>query len=261
MDEIVECARRLASHGVYLFFKHEAHFLNPLVPAESDRLRRSGVVGDEEVRRVVLDLLPERLAKLARGIYSPVPIARALAAGESLEEVLDRFRYEMIRVDADQKWWWQERPVASRIQSFFTEHLAYEPAIELYFFEYKVNPDWWDKCYMECSITPIVAVQAIEAQTIEEHGLGEQALEEGGDLCVTLNNGRRDDLDLETLRLDARERLFCSSTRHGQVLFSDSLRFSILKGVSEDLERVEIGGKQYRLSWDQSSAPPPARPT
>lgn len=252
MDEIVECARRLARDGVYLFFKHEAHFLNPLVPAERDRLRHNRAVGDQEVRRVVLELLPERLAKLARGIYSPVPIARALAEGESFEEVVDRFRYEMIRVDDDQKWWWQERPVAPRIQSFFTEHLAYEPALDLYFFEYKVNPDWWDKCYMECAITPIVVLQ-----TVEEQGPGE-----GTDLRGTLNNGRHDDLDLQTLRLDARERLLCRSTRHGEVLFSDSLRFSILKGVSEDLERVEIGGKQYRLSWEiQSSAPPPARPT
>lgn len=245
MEEIVECARRLARHGVYLFFKHQSHFLNPLVPADSARLAESRAILDKEVRRVVLELLPERLPNLAKGIYSPVPIAHALAEGVSLAEALDRFRYEMIRVDDDQKWWWQDRPVAPRIQKFFTENLAYESALDLYFFEYKVNPEWWDKCYMECAITPIL-VRSIEEPANDVSSVG---------LRATLNNGRRDDLDLQTLRLDARERLLCRSANYGDVLFSDNLRFSLLKGVAEDLASVEIGGVEFPLAWDEGASP------
>ena len=234
MQEILPVARRLAEHGVYLFFKHEAHFLNPLVPAECELLRSAPAVAEAAVRRVVLEILPARLPTLRRGIYSPVPIARSLTDDGEVDEVLERFRYEMIRVDADQVWWWQDRKVAPRIQRFFTEHLAFEPALQLYFFEYRVNPDWWDKCYMEAELTPMVGTTVVPC---------------GDGLRVTLNNGRRDLLDLGSLRLDQRERLLCSSREHGEILFSDSLRFSLLKGLSEDCRSVRIGEELYRLHW------------
>ena len=112
-----------------------------------------------------------------------------------------------------------------------------------------VNPEWWDKCYMECGITPITAV-AVEEQSIESGDSG---------LPATLNNGCRDDLDLQTLRLDATERLLCKSTAHGDVLFSDNLRFTLLRGVSEDLRSVEIGGSEWPLLWEGQGSDSPYR--
>ena len=103
-----------------------------------------------------------RLPQLARGIYSPVPIARGLDAGRPIESMLDEFRYEMIHVDADQRWVWMGRPVAPRIKSFFLEHLGWEPAIGRWFFEYQVNPEWWDKSYLDAEVTPLLAMTVSE---------------------------------------------------------------------------------------------------
>ena len=240
MREIVESAEHLADSGVYLFFKHQAHFLNPLIPEEAQRLSVEPALSDLTVLRVVKELLPERLPGLLRGIYSPVPIARSLDAGESFEDLLGRFRYEMVRVDEDQVWWWQERRVATRIQTFFTENLFWQPTLEIWYVEYRVSAEWWDKCYFECEITPLVG------SAIESTPDGTEA---------TLNNGRRDQLLLDSLRLDKRERLFCRTRDHGEILFSDSLRFSLLRGVTEDFQSISIGGSLYPLAWPAGVEP------
>ena len=45
------------------------------------------------------------------------------------------------------------------------------------------------------------------------------------------------------------------SATYGDVLFSDNLRFSLLKGVAEDLASVEIGGREFPLAWDEGASP------
>ena len=233
LEELVAAARSLAEDGIYLFFKQESHFQNPLVRRECEVLARGAVADDEGVRKVV-DELRSSSESMARGIYSPVPIARGLETGEALDDLLERFRYEMIVVDEDQEWWWQGRPVATKPRRFFLEHLAYEPDLDLYYFEYRVNADWWDKSYFDSLMTPMIA------RTLEERE---------GEAIVELNNGEKDRLDLESLRLDERERLFGRTLANGEALFSDSLRFSILKSVSEDCHSVEIAGARRPLRW------------
>ena len=231
---ILEAARELEPCGIYLFFKHGAHFRDPLVPEQWAALRNEPALDDRGVRQVVLDELTARLPQLARGIYSPVPIARGLDSGRSIESLLDEFRYEMIHVDADQRWVWMGRPVAPRIKSFFLGHLGWEPAIRRWFFEYRVNPEWWDKSYFDAEVTPLVAM------TVSE---------EDGAVVATLNSGERDRLDLDTLRLDQRERLFCASERFGEVLFADAVRFSILRHANEACDAVLIAGAWRALHW------------
>ena len=233
LEELVGVARCLAEDGVHLFFKQESHFQNPLVRRELEVLERGTVADDEGVRKVVHQLRSS-CEPVARGIYSPVPIARGLDAGEALDDLLERFRYEMIVVDENQQWWWQGRPVAAKPRKFFLEHLAYEPDIDVYYFEYRVNDDWWDKSYFDSLVTPMIA------RTLQEHE---------GEAIVALNNGQEDRLDLESLRLDQGERLFGRTFRNGEALFSDSLRFSILKSVSEDCQSVQIAGVRRPLRW------------
>ena len=172
---ILYAARELEARGIYLFFKHGARFHDPLVPEQWAALRDEPTLDDGGVRRVVLDELTARLPQLARGIYSPVPIAHGLDAGRSIESLLDEFRYEMIHVDVDQRWVWMGRPVAARIKTFFLGHLGWEPAIRRWFFEYRVNPEWWDKSYFDAEVTPLVAIAMSE---------------EDGAMLVTLNSGR-----------------------------------------------------------------------
>src|SRR5688572_9498909 len=231
---ILDAARRFAPHGVHLFFKHGARFHDPLVPAQWEALAREPALDDATVRRVVLEELSSRLPSLARGIYSPVPIARGVEAGQSIETLLDEFRYEMIRVDSEQHWMWMGRPVAARIKTFFLENLGWEPAVARWFFEYQVNPEWWDKSYLEAEVTPLQALSVAE---------------EDGSLVASLNSGAKDRLDLDTLRLDSRERLFCDSARFGEVMFADALRFSILRHANEACDSVLVAGAWRPLHW------------
>ena len=131
---ILAVARRLEAHGAYLFFKHGAHFQDPLVPEQWAALHDEPALDDPGVRRIVLEELPSRVPGLARGIYSPVPIARGVLAGQPIEGLLDEFRYEMIRIDRDQRWVWMGRAVAPRIKTFFLENLGWQPAIRRWFF-------------------------------------------------------------------------------------------------------------------------------
>jgi hypothetical protein len=235
---ILAAARRLQPHGVHLFFKHGAHFRNPLVPAEWEALADEPALDDRAVRSVVLDLLPARLPDLPRGIYSPVPIARGLEAGRDVAALLAELRYEMIRVDEEQRWSWSGGPVAPRTRSFFLEHVAWEPALGLWYFEYRVNPDWWDKSYLDAVVTPLRALAVTEGDRT---------------LTATLNNGASDRLDLETLRLDRRERLFCGTASHGEVLFTDAVRFSLLSQVNQACDAVRIAGEWRPLHWPASA--------
>jgi hypothetical protein len=231
---ILTAARAFEPHGVHLFFKHGAHFHDPLVPAQWAALSSDPVLDDAMVRRVVLEELAGRRSLLARGIYSPVPIARGLDAGRTLEGLLEEFRYEMIEVGADQRWVWMGRPVAPRVKTFFLEHLGWEPAIGRWYFEYQVNPEWWDKSYLEAAVTPVVALSVRE---------------EDGGLDATLNTGSSDRLDLATLRLDREERLFCRSARIGEVMFADTVRFSILRHANDACDAVRIAGSWHALRW------------
>jgi hypothetical protein len=239
-DAILAAARRLEPHRSYLFFKHGARFRNPLVPAEWEALASEPALDDPAVRRVAVELLPGRLPDLPRGIYSPVPIARGLEAGRAAEALLDEFRYEMIVVDEEQRWVWMGRPVAPRIKAFFLEHLAWERALGLWYFEYQVNPEWWDKSYLDAAVSPLLAVAVAE---------------EGGGLRATFQSGSTDRLDLDTLRLDRRERLFCGSARLGEVLLSDGVRFSLLREINEACDAVRIAGHWWPLHWPEAALP------
>lgn len=236
VSELLQAARRLAANGSYLFFKSGKRFCNPLVSAEWQRLSDEPSVHEPEVLAVV-ERLVERAERLEPGIYSPVPIARSIRSGMDFDAALASFRYEMIVVDDEQEWWWQGKPVAPRLRRFFVEHLGYEPELDLYYFEYRVSDNWFDKCYLIGDMTPM---------------LGTALHADGARLVVTLNNGARDPIDPESLHLDERERLFCRSESYGSVLLSDGTRFNVLRSVSEDLSTVHLFGRDLPLRWGTS---------
>ena len=195
-SRVLEGAQRLADRGSYLFFRYQAHFHNPMVPKERDALAEEPALDDPEVAAVVQTLV-ERGDRLPLGIYSPVPIARAVAEGTDLESLLEQFRYEMIHVDGAQEWRWKGRAVAPKIRQFFLENTHYEPALSLWFFEYRVNDEWWDKSYFS-GLTPLKVTVLDEDQ-----------------LAAVLSSGRRDTIDSGSFRLDAEERLFVDTGNSG----------------------------------------------
>ena len=240
MDDLVRACERLWPRGISIFLSHKARFRNPLAPVDRQALSDSEAAVEPAVIAVVAEELPSRLDRLERGTYFPVPLARAVAAGRAFDDALMSFHYPPIAVDADRRWVWKGRPVADRIRRFFVQHIGYEPALDVYFVEYRVNDGWWDKCYLDCETTPLVAVQMREDADAGEGGV-----------IADLNNGESDALDPDSLRLDGDERLFASSVRHGLVEIADAPRFSLLRTASEDCRTVEFAGARRTLRWPE----------
>jgi len=238
MDDLVRACERLWPRGISIFLSHEARFRNPLSPADREALADSEAARDPAIVAVVAEDLPERLERLEPGTYFPVPLARAVAGGRAFDDALMSFHYPPIVVDADRRWSWKGQPVAERIRRFFVPHIGFEPALDVWFVEYRVNDGWWDKCYLDCATTPLVA-----AQLREEGGAA------GEGVVADLNNGRTDTLDPDSLRLDEQERLFVASAQHGMVEIADAPRFALLRTVSEDCRTVEFAGARRTLHW------------
>ena len=248
MADVRTIAERLREHGSFLFFKHESRFCNPLVTSEWSSIESDPSLTDPAVQHVLENELLARLPDLTPGIYSPVPIARALDSGVDPDAALANFRYEMVVVDDEQEWWWQGKPVAARLKPFFVEHLGYLPDLELYYFEYRVSDDWYDKCYLIGEMTPMLGTAVQERADLPAATLSElEEVDSDSPFVVTLNNGRRDFLLESGFRLDGRERLFARSLRHGEVLLSPTTRFQLLKTASEDLGSIEIFGRRVEL--------------
>ena len=240
MDDLVRACERLWPQGISIFLSHQARFRNPLSPVDREALADSEAAADPAVVAVVAEELPSRLDSLEPGTYFPAPLARAVAAGRAFDDALMSFHYPPVTVDADRRWLWKGRPVADRIRRFFVQHIGFEEALGVWFVEYRVNDGWWDKCYLDCETTPLVARQ------VRENG-GEGS----GEVTVDLNNGQSDELDPDSLRLDEQERLFALTARHGLVELADAPRFALLRTVSEDCRTVELAGTRRVLHWPE----------
>lgn len=227
MPTLLEAARRLVSHRIHLFVLHAGHFLDPLVGEHWQRLAEDETASAPATLRVANEVLPVRLPSLGAGIYFPVPLGRDLEAGKDLEDLLERYHYDFIEVDEDRVWWWRGNRVAPRTRKFFLEHLTYQAEVERYTFEYRVHDGWWDRGYLDCRTPPLVA------RTLSL---------EGGTLRVELDGGQGDRVDPSTFRFDERERLLCRTALHGEVALSDWLRFSLLRGMSEDGSSLTLAG-------------------
>ncbi|MDE2849466.1 MAG: hypothetical protein OXP74_02480 [Acidobacteriota bacterium] len=243
MDDLLRACERLWPQGISIFLSHQARFRNPLSPADREALSDSDAAADPAVVAIVAEELPERLDRLERGTYFPVPLARAVAGGRGFDDALMSFHYPPVVVDADRRWSWKGQPVAERIRRFFVQHIGFEPALGVWFVEYRVNDGWWDKCYLDCATPPLVAIQ-----------LREEDEAAGGGVVADLNNGRTDTLDPDSLRLDERERLFASSADHGLVEIADAPRFALLRTASEDCRTVEFAGARRSLRWPAGDA-------
>ncbi len=244
MEDLVRACERLWPHGISVFLSHEARFRNPLSPVDREALAGAPAAEDPAVLAIVAAELPGRLDRLERGTYFPAPLARAVAAGRTFDDALNSFHYPPIVVDADRRWWWKGQTVAERIRRFFVQHIGFEPALGVWFVEYRVNDSWWDKCYLDCAVTPLVAVQVREAGgTVHS------------EVVADLSNGRSDTLDPDSLFLDERERLFVSSACYGLVEIADAPRFALLRTVSEDCRTVEFAGTRRTLRWPNGGQP------
>lgn len=222
----------LADHNLLFLYLHQGHYLNPLVPQQKEVLANGGFFEDPS-HQTVFNFFTNTLSDLSPASYFPTPILRALAHGESLSLALvKKYSYPHIRVDQSQNWFLQEKCLDSRIKNFFLTHLAYESTIDRYYVEYLVEQRW-DKCYLDCAITPVL-------------GIGIQ-IQKSPFTEIQLNNGKSDHLCLETFQLDAAERLFCQTQKHGNALLADGPRVALLQTLDDSGTALTIGGKHYKI--------------
>ena len=206
-----------SERGMIMMFLWENRFLNPQIPEEQQTIKSSGMLG-KTVIKVLEEFLPKFENELPKGMYFPIPISRGIKQGERCsKELALQFHYDFINVDQKQQWSLRGKRITGKVLSLFNTNLYFEGITERYFVEYW-SDDRWDKCYLECEITPMLAL-SIESVT------------EG--IVLQLNNNKSDLINLNSFRMDKNERCFVQTKTFGEVLLSDSPRFWLLDHLDE----------------------------
>jgi hypothetical protein len=217
-----------------LLFLLEERFLNPLIPAELHQLKASELLEDEKTLQLIEEIFPEFTTQLPTGMYFPVPISRALKQGNDFTtELAIRFHYDFIRVDQLQKWSLREKYISGKVLALFESNLFFEKESKLYFVEYW-SDNRWDKCYLECEITPM---RALALELVQD------------EFILQLNNHKTDSLDLHNFRIDQKERCFVLSQNYGEVLLADAPRFWLLNHLDESGSYFVFGERHFPLTF------------
>ena len=222
-----------SARNMIMLFLWKDHFLNPLVPEQLQKLKSSGMLDNKYLLKVLEEYLPELYAELPRGMYFPVPISRSLSEGGEFSTILaGQFFYDFIRVDDSQKWSLRDKYITGKVLSLFESNLFYEKETSRYYVEYW-SDSRWDKCYLECAITPML-------------GLSVESIPDG--LKFELNNHKTDLIDLHSFRIDAEERCFAFSLNHGEVLLADTPRFWLLNQLDETGTQLVLNKQLFPLN-------------
>ncbi|MDH4248936.1 MAG: hypothetical protein OEW39_14100 [Deltaproteobacteria bacterium] len=211
--------KRLLARWVYVMVRVGEEFVVPYTGAALTQISESaayppdfpGVLG-----RVMAALEDPRWPAAS---YYPGGWYRALrergedpATAPVTPETLAGFTLEEVRVDAQGRWQMGARSLGGRVLDHFLRHLEYDPVLERYRVRYRLE-DRFDARYLHHQSPPLRV---------------RRLLREDQAVWVCLNDGTREPLRLETLFLDARERLFCA------------VKPSSLPAVFEDVPRWEV---------------------
>ena len=231
--------QQLADEDILLLYLLDQHYLNPLDPKQRVRLQEAGLLGDAGNRAVLVKLM-QAMNELPPAAYFPTPIAREMQQGAAFSLILARkYSYAHIQVDAWQSWSMRGVRLDKRLKKFLEAYLAYEVELQRYFVEYRVDQRM-DKCYLDCETTPML-VRNIEIRSKDQ-------------LSGLLNNGKYDQLDPWSFRMDEQENLYCRSTCHGEVMLADNPRFRILERIMEDGNSFRLNNSVYPLSFHVQGA-------
>ena len=215
-----------------MLFLWEERFLNPLIPNDMSRLQTSGLLEDEETLQLMENIFPESITQFPTGMYFPVPISRALKQGNDFStELAMRFHYDFIKVDQHQKWSLREKNISGKVLALFESNLFYEKESKLYFVEYW-SDNHWDKCYLECEITPM---RALALELLQK------------EFKLHFNNQKTDSVELHSFRMDKKERCFVSTKNYGEVLLADAPRFWLLNHLDESGSYFVFGDSHFPL--------------
>ena len=152
-----------SERGMIMMFLWENRFLNPKISEQKQTIKSSGLLG-KTVMKVLEEFFPKFENELPKGMYFPIPISREIKQGERFsKELAFQYHYDFINVDQKQQWSLRNKRITGKVLSLFKSNLYFEELTSRYFVEYWSDARW-DKCYLECSITPMLAL-AIDSVT------------------------------------------------------------------------------------------------
>ena len=220
-----------SERGMIMMFLWENRFLNPQISEQQQTIISSGLLGNT-VMKVLEEFFPKFENELPKGMYFPIPISREIKQGERFsKELALQFHYDFINVDQKQQWSLRNKRITGKVLSLFKSNLYFEELTGRYFVEYWSDARW-DKCYLECTITPMLAL-AIDS------------VSEG--IMLQLNNNKSDLIYLNSFRMDKNERCFVQTENFGEVLLADSPRFWLLDHLDDSGTHLIVKDDRFPL--------------
>ena len=220
-----------SERGMIMMFLRENRFLNPQIYEQQQTIISSGLLG-ETVMILLEEYFPKFENELPKGMYFPIPISRKIKQGERFsKELALRFHYYFINVDQNQQWSLRNKRITRKVLSLFKSNLYFEELTGRYFVEYWSDARW-DKCYLECVITPMLAL-AIDS--VSER------------IMLQLNNNKSDLMYLNSFRMDKNERCFVQTENFGEVLLADSPRFWLLDHLDDSGTHLIVKEDRFPL--------------
>ena len=174
--------------------------------------------------------------QLPSGMYFPVPICRSIKKVEKFSpEIALNFYYNYIKIDENQKWSLNNKEITGKVLKLFESNLFFEKETQLYFIEYR-SDNRWDKCYLECITTPMLAKNFFYEQNR---------------LMIKLNNEKTDKIELNSFRIDEKERCFVKSYNFGEILLDDPPRFWLLDNLDKNGSNLIFNGESFSISFSK----------
>jgi len=218
---------------IIMMFLGENRFLNPQITVQKKKIKSSGLLASN-VMKVLEEYFPKLVYELPKGMYFPIPISRAIKQGENFsKELALQFHYDFINVDQKQQWSLRNKKITGKVLSLFKSNLYFEELTGLYFVEYW-SDTCWDKCYLDCAITPMLAL------AIESVSAG---------FKMQLNNNKSDFIYLNSFRIDKKERCFVQSENFGEVLLADSPRFWLLDHLDDSGTHLIVKDNRININF------------
>ncbi len=220
-----------SERGMIMMFLWENRFLNPQISEQQQTIKSSGLLGKTAIK-VLEEYFPKFENELPKGMYFPIPISLEVKQGERFsKELALQFHYDFINVDQKQQWSLRNKRITGKVLSLFKSNLYFEELTGRYFVEYWSDARW-DKCYLECTITPMLAL-AIDS------------VSEG--IMLQLNNNKSDLIYLNSFRMDKNERCFVQTENFGEVLLADSPRFWLLDHLDDSGTHLIVKEDRFPL--------------
>ena len=222
-----------SERGMIMLFLWENRFLNPQIYEHQQTIKSSGLLG-KTVMKVLEEYFTKFENELPKGMYFPIPISRKIKQGERFsKELAFQYHYDFINVDQKQQWSLRNKRITGKVLSLFKSNLYFEELTGRYFVEYWSDARW-DKCYLECIITPMLAL-AIDS------------VSEG--IMLQLNNNKSDLIYLNSFRMDKNERCFVQTENFGEVLLADSPRFWLLDHLDDSGTHLIVKEDRFPLKF------------